>query len=277
MNKRKSGLKISNKISKPRLKVDEYPEPDVLIAILKFVEDLEILFKRGWYRIPVKTAPPHLHKFLYLAFYQPRCFGEHKWRIRYYGKISDISITKRKDLLPRQPDHPRAEQDYYKIRLADLREKHPPLISFRGRRIVFIPTTIEKLLKAEEINHCFHNSPLEDKLWEKLKQQDIRAERNIFVNSYQPHRKLQLDMVVPCKRGIIDLECDGDSYHLNPKSAVKDNARDNWLTSRGWKILRFSSEQINEKIQSTLYTISQTVDYCGGEKNGTVNWNDQLH
>ena len=248
----------------------------MLIAILKFVEDLEILFKQGWYRIPVKTAPANLPEFLYLAFYQPRCFGKHKWRIRYYGRIDSISITKRKDLLPDQLNHPRAEQDYYKIRLADLREMLPPLISSRGRRIVFIPTTIEKLIKAEEINHCFHNSPLEDKLWESMKNQDIRAERNVYVNSYQPHRKLQLDMVIPCKRGIIDVECDGDSYHLNPKSAQRDNARDNWLTSQGWKILRFSSEQINEKIQSTLYTINQTVDYCGGEKRGAVNWDEQV-
>jgi hypothetical protein len=90
---------------------------DTLIALLKYKRDLEILHKYRWYRIPVKSSPQIVreNKIKYLALYQPKIFKEDAFKIQWYGKIQNISIMKRRELLPEEAVHPHAFEDYYKI------------------------------------------------------------------------------------------------------------------------------------------------------------------
>ncbi len=92
----------------------------VLVAVLKNKSDLVILLSENWYRIPAKYAPKS--QFNYLAFYQPALFGCQGKRIQYYARVSNCQITKRGDLLPDEVNHPKAHDDYFRVRLSKIKK-----------------------------------------------------------------------------------------------------------------------------------------------------------
>jgi very-short-patch-repair endonuclease len=235
---------------------------DVLVAIVKDRRDLEIARTERWYRIPVRSAPKNLEAARWLAFYQTKAFGEERWAIRYYAPILGRSILKRRDLLPDQPDHPRAHQDYYKLELGELHCLERPIISRRGRRVVFIPTTWEKFCRAEEINDLFHESPLEDALYDELKRHRIESERQFFVRVGSAC--YCLDFAIFCRRGNIDIECDGETWHSDPKGLRRDRHRNNILASAGWAVLRFGSRELADQMALCLRLVRATIRAHGG-------------
>jgi hypothetical protein len=70
-----------------------------------------------------------------LAFYFTKTFGENRWAIHYYAPIEGHELVTRRDLIPSEPDHPRAGQWYYKLQLGPLEHKLPPIVSHRWRRV----------------------------------------------------------------------------------------------------------------------------------------------
>lgn len=239
-----------------------YPKPDTLVALLKQKMDLTYLKDEGWYRIPVKSAPKALQNVEYLAFYQPKDFGEDKWRVQFYGRKGRTTQIKRIDLLPREvADHQR-DVLYYRIEVKDLKQLNKPILSNRGRRILFVQTTLEKLLTATEINDLFHESPLEDELWEHLKKEGIQAERQYEVIKEESGRYF-LDFHLPCQKRNIAVECDGDTWHSNTEKAVEDNERQNYLEANGWHVLRYSTKQLQNS-QECLNQIKKAINQLGG-------------
>jgi hypothetical protein len=88
-----------------------------------------------------------------LAFYQTKVFGSEAYAIKYYAAVQDIRVASRIDLFPDTPsNHPKANRRYYQLQLGELQTLPHPIISRRLRRIVFIPTTLEKFRTAVEIN-----------------------------------------------------------------------------------------------------------------------------
>ena len=59
-----------------------------------------------------------------------------------------------------------------------------------------------------------------------------------------------LDFALFCKKGRVDVETDGDTWHLNRERAPLDNARDNALQIAGWTVLRYNTRQIRESFQT---------------------------
>ena len=107
----------------------------------------------------------------------------------------------------------------------------------------------------------FHESPLEDKLWQEFKKQKIMAERQFYIGSYE--RNIFLDFALFCRERNLNIECDGDSYHSNKAKAIKDNKRDNYLNKCGWNILRYSTSQL-ENITTCIDEIKDTTNRYGG-------------
>lgn len=235
---------------------------DVLVAIMNDRRDLDIARTDHWYRIPVRSAPKNIQEAEWLAFYQTKVFGDQGWAIRSYAKIEGISMLTRRELLPDQPDHPRANNEYYRLRLRDLQSLPRPIFSRRGRRIVFIPTTWEKFQRAEEINDLFHESPLEDRLYDRLKRQEIETERQFFVRV--DRAAYCLDFAIFCQKGNIDVECDGDRWHSSPEVIPRDNSRNNALTSHGWAVLRFGSRELDAQLSHCIRVIKSTIRSRGG-------------
>lgn len=237
---------------------------DGLIAILKEKSDLALLQNEGWYRIPIKSAPKRWPP-AWMAFYQPKLFGDEAYQIKYYGNVKDIRRVKRFELFPNEIISIRSEQEYYQVFFDELLERPTPIICARPRRIVFIPTTRTKFEKALIINDLFDESPLEDKLWMELKSRTIDAERQWRVEGI--NLRYYLDFAIFCKNGKIDVETDGDTYHLERSRVSMDNARDNALQIDKWMVLRFNTQQISSQFETEcLARIQNGINTLGGLK-----------
>lgn len=215
----------------------------------------------GWYRIPVKTKLENLFKVKYLAFYQSYAFGKNSCTTKHYGTIDKIKVVKRNELFPKEKPNQKSNDEYYKIKMKDMNILDTPIPSKRARRIIFINTTLEKLLSATEVNDLFNDSPLEDVVWQVMKENNIVAERQYFVSGGK--NLYCLDFAAFCKNGLLNIECDGDSYHINKEKAVLDNKRDNYLTKKGWSILRYSTSQLDE-VDDCISEIRESIYRKGG-------------
>lgn len=155
-----------------------YPDDRVLVAIMNNKKDWQRVLDQKWYRIPVKSAPPGMPHFDWLAFYFTKTFGSDKWAIHYYAPIKGHELLTRRDLLPSQPAHKRAGDWYYKLELGDLQHKIPPIISYNWRRITFIVTTGDRFEAAEEINDLFEDQSPAGRLYVRLKEEGFHPERD---------------------------------------------------------------------------------------------------
>jgi len=181
--------------------------------------------------------------------------------------VLGIEEASRSQLFPDEYNEEKATRLYYKLILGPLEPLPQPILSRRRRRIVFIPTTWQKLLNASEINDLYDESPLEDRLWAELKRLEITAERQEHIKIYK--RNYALDFAVYCNSRNLAVETDGDTWHSDVKRIPKDNLRDNDLETSGWKLLRFNTHHINEEMtEYCLPTIRTNIDNLGGLSDG---------
>ncbi|MGI8550838.1 MAG: endonuclease domain-containing protein [Dehalococcoidia bacterium] len=236
---------------------------DTLVAVMTNTPDFVLAQKEHWYRIPCRSAPELLPSIQWLAFYHTAAFREAKWAVHYVAPVHAIDRMLRRDLLPEQADHVRAFEPYFRLRIGELERLEHSVPSARQRRIVFIPTTLVKLRAALEINDLYHESPLEDQLWTAFRHNGIAAERQYFVREQQT--SYCLDFAVLCADGGVDVECDGDSWHLRREAVVEDNARNNLLARLGWRVLRFSTQELADpQMATTVGIIRATANQLGG-------------
>ncbi len=153
------------------------PYTTVLIAVLKAPRDLEIAREQHWYRIPVNKLPTRAVGAPILAFYQPKAFGDERWAVRYYALAERWAEVCRCDLLPDEPDHPRAQELYYQVWLGPLQALPHPIASRRWRRIAFIVTHWQRLLDAEAVEDLMHGSIWDETLWHAMRNLGYLAER----------------------------------------------------------------------------------------------------
>ena len=180
-----------------------YPEDRVLVAYVPSPADFEIVRREGWYRIPQRFAPKGLHA-EYIAFYFGSKFGAEKWAIHYYARRAGHELARRRDLLPDQPNHPRADDIYYKIQLEPLQKLAQPIVSLRWRRVTFIHTTWDRFRDATEINDLFiEGGPYVDRLYTALRDRGIPAEREYRVDGDRPEHAMALS--VPTRDGRVNV------------------------------------------------------------------------
>ena len=244
-----------------------YPPNDTLVAAFKEENDYIIAQKQGWYRARVnyKQTPVILKNgtVKYISFYFKKVFKDIKYSIRQYAPVTDIQVVSRLDLLPSQPYHPRAKDKYYKISFGQLNELPQPILSHRGRQLLFIPTTLHKLQHATEINDIFADSPLEDLLWAELKKYNLPAERQFYLQTNVEN--WICDFAIFCKNGIINVECDGDEYHMKPEQVIYDKHRNNQISAvANWSPLRFTTKHLVNEMPQTIQTIKRKIDKLGG-------------
>jgi very-short-patch-repair endonuclease len=203
----------------------------------------------------------------HIAFYQTKAFKEDPCCIRWYGEVKKVSIVKRKELLPDTSLDPKAENDYYKIEFDKLHARRIPIISHRPRRILFIPTTLWHFQHAKEINEVFYESPLEERFWEIMRDEQINAERQFIETTNKG--TFYLDFALFCKERNIDIECDGDTFHLDEKDVKRDKKRNNILESMGWSVLRYTTEEITRNLGDVITQVKKAVNRNGGIQDTT--------
>lgn len=249
--------------SRSRSRGKNFPPPDTLVAIVNSLRDFERARDDGWYRIPVEKCPPamlegQIHT---LAFYLPKTFGADAFTVAYAAPVTGISTHLRRELLPDESHHPRADMMYVRVGLGHVRRLAHPIPSQRQRRIVHIPTTQAKLEAAREINDLYHDSPLEDAVWAAFKAEGIEAERQYYVPG-DDSGLYALDFAVFGQQRNLDVECDGDRYHANPAKAASDNQRNNFLGARGWTVLRFSTSQVEHRLSNVVAVVRTAMKHC---------------
>ncbi|MCH7587906.1 MAG: hypothetical protein IIC78_07720 [Chloroflexi bacterium] len=149
------------------------PDDLILVAIVKHPRDLEIARLLGWYRIPLASSPKTV-RVDWLAFYQPASFGEERWSVRYAARVKGHEMVKRIDLLHDEPEHTRAQEPYYKIQLGQIFTLEREIHSRAWRRFVFLYTTGQRLLAADDIRDlAVPPSDERDLLWRLLRERGV--------------------------------------------------------------------------------------------------------
>ena len=142
----------------------------VLVAIMPDPKDLDLARLLGWYRIPLKSAPKVI-AVDFLAFYQTAAFDEsNKWQIKFIAPVKGHELTTRASLFKEELDHPRANEEYYKIQIGDLVQLQKPVIADRWRRITFFYTTGCLLNNASSIRDLVVEGEEREILWNSLKE-----------------------------------------------------------------------------------------------------------
>jgi hypothetical protein len=172
-----------------------YPDDRVLVAVMNNLEDWRRVQEEGWYRIPAKHALEPVPNIDILAFYFTKAFGADKWAVHYYAAVKGHELLTRRDLIPTQPDHSRANDWYYKFELGPLQHKIPPIISYNWRRISFIYTTGDRFEQAEEINDLFEDQSPAGRLYVTLKEDGFHPERDWPLR--EKGEIYQVDLAVP--------------------------------------------------------------------------------
>jgi len=242
------------------------PINNVLEVLVKDKTDWLIAQTEGWYRIPTDSRTPanlRENEVEYISFYFPKKFGDDKYSIRFYAQIIDIQKVYRKSLFPNESTNSKSDKTYYKISFLPLIALAKPIISNRGRMLLFIPTTLEKLINADELNDIFNDSPLEEKLWQKLKSEKLPAERQFYLKTDE--KSWVCDFAMFCKTGKIDIECDGDEHHTSHEAVFYDKTRNNEIESiANWSVLRFTTKHLTEQLDDSIQKIKQKIDHLGG-------------
>jgi len=163
--------------------------------------DFEIARDEGWYRIPTKHAPQSTTEAAVLAFYFTRVFDDDRWSIRWYGPVRGHELVRRRDLLPDEPDHPRADEAYYKLQLGPLMQLERPISSLRWRRITFIETSWDRFTAAEEINDLYASGA--DGIFVTLKEAGFWPEREFEVR--EGGAAYMVDLAIPCRTGTVTI------------------------------------------------------------------------
>jgi hypothetical protein len=233
----------------------------VLVAVMNDRRDFENARDEGWYRIPLKRAPRRVGAD-YLAFYQTKAFDNEKWAVNYYAPTRRYRLVTRAELLSEEADHPRAAEQYYKVEIGPLQRLSRPIPSKRLRRITFIPTTLERLLKAEEINDLWDRGSREDRLWEAFKREGIEAERQYEVEEGTVRH--WLDFAIFCQEGQVAVLCEGEPAGGGVRVIRERQAPDYDLTAWSWTVLRLDREQLSQDVPGCLAAVQEAVSRCGG-------------
>jgi hypothetical protein len=177
--------------------------------------DFAIARNERWYRIPRRHAPESTTETVVLAFYFTRVFGDEKWAIHYYAPVEGHELVRRRDLLPHQPDHPGADDPYYKLQLGRLMKRDEPIPSLRWRRITFIESTWDRFVAADEINDLYATGT--DGLYVTLKDENLHPEREFLFR--EGGTEYVVDMAIPCRQGTV---CIALEDRPAPENALRD-------------------------------------------------------
>lgn len=168
------------------------PTSLILVCLLPTPRDLEIARLLGWYRIPLRTAPK-IVAVDYLAFYQPSAFAERGGMIEYVAPVHGHELTTRGELLKDESNHPRAKEEYYKLQIGALEKLKDPIKSEKWKRLTFLYTTGEYLLKAKTLNDLVVDGDERQLLWRSLRE---RAENGQLYKTDLPETDIPPEVLI---------------------------------------------------------------------------------
>ncbi len=236
-------------------------ETPALVVVVNSALDWHRVREERWYRIPLRRAPRQAGA-AFLAFYHTGIFAEERWSIRWYAPVRSVQVLPRYVLLPDEPAHPRAPEWYFRYSLGPLEELPAPIPSRRLRRISFIPTTLERLLSAQDVSQLWIKQSLRERLWVEMNRQGIHAEMDAGIEGL-PHETF--DFVIPCAQGGVVIDCLEREEGIQrgcrealPAYAPADTTAE--LARLGWSRLCFTRAAVHD----IVHRIWEVIDAHGG-------------
>ena len=224
----------------------------VLVAVLNNADDLRHAAAEGWYRIPQRTAPPRVGAD-YLAFYQTGAFGDtpEAQTISYFAATRRYRLVTRRELLPEEAGHPRADDFYFRIEIGPLQRLAIPIPSATMRRLTFIHTTFERLTHASDVRDLFipaHEDPFH-RLWDALKANRLRPLKNRLVDD------LPVDITLRARGGNLGIVCTEQ-----PAGATQERQP----RRERWELLWLPTRRIDSDLEGCLRQIGASLITLGG-------------
>jgi hypothetical protein len=168
-----------------------FPEERVLVGVISRKRDMDVLKTERWYRIPQAQFPRGVHTEVVAFFLSSTVAKPDPAGIHYYGRKPGIELMYRRDILPNEPNHPRADEVYYQLHFKDIHPRIPPITNPTRRPITFIKTTWDRFEAAHVIADLYSEDDmfvdrvlyaLQDRidvhparLWQADRQQDSAA------------------------------------------------------------------------------------------------------
>ncbi len=212
----------------------------VLVAVLKCPEDLDILLREKWYRIPIKYAPKREYRVI--AFYQNASFGARAKRIEYYGITGRTELCKRGELVK---DGLRPDEKYIKVQILRTVKLKKPVINRTGMRVLFKYTVFSKLYSSADIGELFNIPDIDGPVEDMLKALRIKYKKE-FTVTLKNKKRYRFDFALFTGGRIIDLECDGEKWHALKARRLYDAERDKALIAEGYEVVRLKESVIVE-------------------------------
>jgi hypothetical protein len=132
-----------------------FPEDSVLVGVINSRRDFRFARDDHWYRIPQGIMPRGVRAD-YLAFFlSGGVFRDRRGTIPCFARVTGFELAYRRDLIPAQPNHPRADNVYYRVALDELQTKDPPIRNTTRRSFSFIYTTWDRFVAARTIGDLY--------------------------------------------------------------------------------------------------------------------------
>ena len=222
----------------------------VLVAVVNNMDDLRRAASEGWYRIPQRKAPQRVGA-EYLAFYQTGAFkgAEEAQTITYFAPTRRYRLQTRRELLPAEADHPRANDYYFRIEIGPLQRLEKPIPAAKFLRVTFLNSTLDRLLTAQDITDLFYKDDPFDQLWAALKSHNLRPLKNRLLGDYP------VDITLRARGGYLGINC-------SDENTTKDHRP--LLLPERWELLTFSSSRIESDLNGCLRQIGAKLINLGG-------------
>jgi len=231
----------------------------VLVGVLKNKGDLRILLEEKWYRTPLAFLPKR--KFTHIAFYQPAQAGK---CIEYYARVAKREVKKRIELLPSEPAHPRADDDYVKCSFRKIEKLARPIRNVIPRRVSFGFTDLKTLRSAKDILELYGVPATEQIIENELSRLLIPFASQMYVIPAKARirsdpKRYRLDLAIFCRRGNVAIECDNRKAHSGKAQQEKDREKDAALEKLGWRVVRLTESDIVDDLPSCICRIKKAI------------------
>lgn len=261
---------------------DEYCVPKEEDLNHRYMIKREILFHDYMFRNgSLNTISFDKFETLIRAWFKKNCFmnynvdrivlslkGEVKKGAYFDLNLDNISFTIATDLLSEEfanncPNKylssgvcPQTENQHFDC-LGDIVDALYPY--FTDKMLSYTKGNLAKLLKRDydlKWTSILPSTPIEERMSESLINAGI-----LTVPQYQAwddKHRYNLDFVVKTPQGLnIAIECDGLQYHAKPSTYIHDRKRDRYLQNKGFYVMRFSSVEIYNEMDSILKEIDE--------------------
>jgi hypothetical protein len=218
-----------------------FPEDRVLVGVINRKRDLDKALHEHWYRIPQPGAPQGIHA-EYIAFFLSRAFKELNGGIHYYARRTGIELVRRRDLLPDEANHSRADDLYHKLQFGEMRRKDPPVLNPTKRPIVFIYTTWDRFEQARVIADLYSDADhFVDRVFHALEPK-IKREGGVLQRVWEAERTSDdggAQLRVECEDGTVIASTAARSEHVIPLHVINSDPQ----------AVRYSVETLLEAIR----------------------------